>query len=297
MPFSDAPVRRALAATLSSAACAIVLAAAPATAAGTSVGPTPAAPDSTTSVVVTRLSISDGRGWLTLHARSNAAVGFEVRIPAGNGSWSGKEDVYMPEQDAHCHLQAGPDLDYLCTPSAGESQFPDGSFAVSIPVQRTGDVAGLTGRAWAFAGTSRGYEDTFPVLDGTHYRSTAEVRRAPLTRDAGEGRASVAVTTTVVPKETITALDVTLPPGRWRIVGSNVANHGVRCSVNGSGTTSASLHCRPVDASASGLPVGRYQLVLTLGFCGDPEDEYSEVSLTAAGLDPEVQDTFAWVQR
>jgi hypothetical protein len=306
-PFSPAPIRRALAVALATTAWAVVVAGTPASA-----DPTVVAHDPSNSAVVTRLSISDGRGWLTLHARSTDAVGLEVRVPAGNGSWSGKEDVYMPEQDAHCHLQSGPDLHYLCSPSPGETQFPSGGFAVSIPVTRTGGVEGLTGTVWAFGATSVGYDDTFPVLDGTHYRSTAEVRAAPLTRDEeesevgaaskrdeeeSEGRATVSMTTTIVPKEAITTLDVALPEGKWRIVGSNVANHGVRCRVLGSETDSATLHCRPADASASGFPAGRYQLVLDLEFCGDPEDQFSDVSLTQSGRLPEVQDTFAWIER
>ena len=289
-PFSSAPIRRALAAALSVTASAVVLAA-PASA-------NPAmAPDPANSVVVSRLSISDGKGWLTLHARNNTAIGYEVRIPAGNGSWSGKADVYMPEQDAHCRLQSGPDLHYICRP--GEYGFPSGNYAVSIPVTRTGSVEGLTGRAWAFADTSAWYEDTFPVLDGSHYRSTTEVRNAPFTRDAGEaeGRASLSVTTTVVPGESIEAVDVTIPAGSWRLIGSNAGNHGVRCNVLDPGTGSPTLHCRPDAAPASGLTAGRYHLVLTLGFRGEPKRQYSEVSLAAAGHSPEVQDTFAWVNR
>ena len=291
-PFSPAPIRRALTAALATTACAAVLAGAPASA-----EPTAAAADPSTTVLVTRLSISEGRGWLTLHARTTDATGLEVRVPAGNGSWSGKEDVYMPEQDAHCHLQSGPELHYLCSPAPGETRFPSGGFAVSIPVTRTGSVEGLTGRAWGFGDTSVGYEDTFPVLAGTHYRSTAEVRAAPVTRDAvdSEGRANLAVTTTMVPKEAITALDVTLPAGRWRIIGSNVANHGVRCGVVQSGSDSPTLHCRPSDPSASGFTTGRYQLVLNLGFLGEPDNEFSAVSLTGSGLSPEEEDTFPWV--
>ena len=288
--FSPAPVRRALAAALSVTACAVVLVVAPATA-----EPTDMAPDPGNSAVVSRLSIANGKGWLTLHMRSRTALGYEVRVPAGDGSWSGKPDVYMPEQDAHCRLQAGAELHYICTP--GEYGFPNGGFAVSIPVTRTGDVAGLTGTAWAFADGAVGYDDTFAVLDGSHYRSTAEVRNAPTTQESGsvEGRATLSVTTTIVPGESITALDVTPPTvdGTWRIIGSNIANHGVRCTPRWNAM--AILHCTPSAASASGLPAGRYQLVFDLGLHGVQKVQYSEVSLTAAGLSPEVQDTFAWV--
>lgn len=291
-PFSRVPTRWALAAALSLAASAVVLAATPASA-----DPTVATLDPGDTLVVSRLSITDGKGWLTLHARNVSATGYEVRVPAGDGSWSGKADVYLPEQDAHCTLQPGLDLDYVCRPSPGETQFPNGGYAVSIPVTRIGSVEGLTGTAWAVDDTSVGYEDTFPVLDGSHYRSTAEVRIAPVTRDADPayGRATVAVTTTIVPRESITALDVTPPTvtGDYRIIGSNIAGHGVRCSPRWNG--SPMIHCFPSDASASGLPAGRYNLVLTIGFLGEQADSYAQVSLTASGLEREVADTFAYV--
>ena len=64
----------------------------------------------------------------------------------------------------------------------------------------------------------------------------------------------------------------------------------------------ATRHPPPIAHGAtsvpeSGFPVGRYQLVLALDFCGEPEDQYSEVALTGSGLSPEVEDTFAWVRR
>jgi hypothetical protein len=295
-PLSAAPIRRALTAALSATACTVALAAAPAGA-----DPGSPAPDPGNTVVVSRLSVSDGHGWLTLHARNSTATGYDVRIPAGNGSWSGRADVYLSEQDAHCLLQPGPDLHYVCRPSAQPSPeddlLPAGSYAVSIPVTRTGSVDGLTGSARSLAESADTYVDTFPVLDGSHYRSTAEVRAAPVTREAGEaeGRANLAVTTTIVPREAITALDVSLPAGAWRIIGSNVANHGVRCSLAGVGTGSPSVHCRAGAADASGLPAGRYNLVLILGFDGDPQEQYSQVSLTESALAPDVEDTFPWV--
>lgn len=294
--LSAAPIRRALAATLSTTACAVALAAAPAGAA-----PSSTTPDPGNTVVVSRLSVSDGHGWLTVHARNSTATGYDVRIPAGNGSWSGKADVYLAEQDAHCLLQAGPDLHYVCRPSAqpdpDDDLLPAGGYAVSIPVTRSGSVDGLTGSARSLAATADTYVDTFPVLDGSHYRSTAEVRAAPVTADAGglEGEAKLALTTTIVPREAITALDVSLPAGSWRITGSNVAHHGVRCSLVGVGAGSPSVHCRADAAAASGLPVGRYNLVLNLGFEGDPQEQYSTVSLTESTLAPDVQDTFPWV--
>ena len=290
-PFFPPGVRRALAAVLCVTAAAVVLLAAPATADDVAV-----APDSGNSAVVSRLSISNGKGWLTLHMRSSTADTFEVFVPAGHGSWGGKSDVYLPEQDAHCRLVPGRALYYVCRP--GAYGFPSGSYAVSIPVTRTGSVEGMTGRARADVGPHLGYADTFPVLGGLHYRSTAEVRNAPVRREASsvEGRATLSVTTTIVPGEAITALDITPPTvgGTWRIIGSNIANHGVRC-ITTRNLDGAILHCTPSAGSASGLPAGRYQLVFDLGFHGVETVEYSQVSLTAAGLCPEVVDTFAWV--
>lgn len=285
-----ASVRRALVATLSMTACAVLLGA------SASADPAPpVTPDPGNSAVVSRLSISDGKGWLTLHLRNSTATGFEVRVPAGDGSWSGKADVYLPEEDAHCQLQAGPDLHYVCSP--GEYGFPNGGFAVSIPVTRTGSVAGLTGDAWAVEAGGQGYQDTFPVLDGSHYRSTAEVRAVPVVRDQAEtaGRANLSITTTVVPRDTITALDVTLPPGHWRIMGTNAPHHGTRCAVVGSGTDAPTVHCRPAAPAGDAFAPGRFNLVLILGLDGRPEQTYSEVSLTASGLSPEAVDTFPWV--
>jgi hypothetical protein len=285
-----ASILRVLAAACATSAAAAVLGAAPAHAALESHG------DPGNSAVVTRLSISHGKGWLTLHTRSSSAQGFSLLVPAGSGSWNGPADVYVPEQGAHCRRSAGPELLYECS-SDFPTGLPTGSYAVSIPVTRIGSVEGLTGSAWASQeGVSDDRsQDTFPVLDGSHYRSTAEVRAAYVTRDAAgtEGRATISLATTMVPGEDITALDSTLPSGSWRIVGSNAVNHGVRCSVVGSGTEAPGLHCRPAAASASGFAPGRYNLVLLLGGDSDPGAS-SQVSLTASGQSPEPEDTFPW---
>jgi hypothetical protein len=293
-PFPRASTPWVVAAVLSLTGSAFVLAAAPASADPTD--PTVVAVDPGNTTVVTRLSITDGRGWLTLHAHSSSATGLEVRVPAGNGSWSGSPDVYMPEQDAHCSRQTGPDLHYLCLPSSGEPRLPSGAFSVSIPVTRIGSVEGLTGSAWASAGASGGYVDTFPVLPGSHYRSTAEVRTAPVTTDADgiEERATVSTTMTILPNEAITAVDITPPTvtGDYRFISSNVAGHGVRCTPRWNG--SPVVHCWPSDASARGLPAGRYNLVLTIGFRGAQDHQNSQVSLTAAGQSSEWVDTFPY---
>jgi hypothetical protein len=249
------------------------------------------------SAVVTRLSIGHGKGWLTMHTRSSSAIGFSVRVPAGSGSWNGPADVYVPEQGAHCLRKPGPDLLYECS-SDFPTGLPTGAYAVSIPVTRIGSVEGLTGSAWASQeGVSDDFsQDTFPVLDASHYRSTSEVRAAYVTGDeaGAAGRATISLATTIVPGEDITALDSTLPSGSWRIIGSNVVNHGVRCSVVGSGTEAPSLHCRPDAASGSGFAPGRYNLALHLGGEGE-QGTSSAVSLTACGHAPEPEDTFPWV--
>ncbi len=288
---SPASISGALVAAWALSAGAAVLGAAPAQAA-----PTVHA-DPGNSAVVTRLSVGHGKGWLTMHTRSTSAQGFSVLVPAGTGSWNGPADVYVPEQGAHCLRQPGPDLLYECS-SDFPTGLPTGSYAVSIPVTRIGSVEGLTGSAWASQeGASDDVaQDTFPVLDGSHYRSTAEVRAAYVTGDAGgvAGRATISLSTTIVPGEEITDLNSTLPSGSWRIIGSNVANHGVRCSVMGSGTEAPSLHCRPDAASGRAFAPGRYNLALVLGGEGEPGTT-SQVSLSASGHSPELEDTFGWV--
>ena len=334
-PFSSAPIRRALAA-LSAAACAAVLAAGPANAGASG-------PDAVTSVVVTRLSImtvgfgqdgvSHGRGWLTLHPRigTKPSAGFEVFIPAGDGEWSGPPLVNVAEMGISCRRVSGtqdvdtirPDLHYVCgnrtsddeDPTRTEEGYwppivlPSGGYQVSIPVTRTGSVDGLTGLAWMNAADSDGMvrsfsPDTFPLQP--QYRSTAEVRTAPLVPDpdGAGGQAKLSLTTTIVPRESITALDVSLPDYEWRIIGSNAAAHDVRCAVL-SGPDSPTLHCQPTAAANGSLPVGRYHLALTLGFqpapqrpptCSITEQDCNRahVSLTAAGRSSEVADTFYW---
>jgi len=264
-------------------------------------------PAATTSVVVTRLSVADGQGWLTLQARlgDHDSTGFEVEIPAGDGSWSGRAEVYVADLDAHCRLQAGPDLHYVCAPTDPAARLPGGGYQVTIPVTRTGDVTGLTGSTWVDAPTGDGEtgsysSDTFPVYDDLHPRSTAEVRTAPVTPDPDSqgGAATVAVTTTVVPKDSVSALDVALPPGGWRITGSNTRTHDVRCSLlaagTATGTATPSVHCVPMAAAGGAFPAGRYQLVLRLVFTGDTELATSQVALTTSAAGPEAQDTFDW---
>jgi hypothetical protein len=349
-PFSRPRDRRALAAlaALSAAACSAVLGVGPASAAASG-------PDDLTSVVVTRLSITGGRGWLVLQPRIGLrpSVGFEVFVRAGGPlgqtpcpgcTWGGPPVVHVPEMGIDCRRVPGsytwdggpwPDLHYVCGarneededpvwPCCGmtgrsvhrdgdppPAELPSGGYQISIPVTRTGPVDGLTGYAWMNAvdetyPTVRSYSpDTFPVLDGSHYRSTAEVRAAVLVPDpdGSADRTKLSLTTTIVPGESITAVDVSLPDYGWRIIGSNAATHQVRCGVV-PGPDSPVLHCQPAAADGS-LPAGRYPLALTLGTTRRPAPPcYAEptsptcwasrVSLTAAGVSPQVQDTFRW---
>ena len=197
---------------------------------------------------------------------------------------------------------------------------------VSIPVTRSGSVQGLQGRAWSNEEHWRArYQDTFAVLDGLHFRSTAEVRSTPVQVRAivvapdqdlqPQTFTTVAATTSIVPGERITALDMPLPGSGWTLVHSNVlagqvstirpgvrspkstGKHGIRCNIREPDTSSPYLRCIPINLIGNTLPTGRYQLAFGFVRPGEPNSlptTQGEVSLTTAGR-PHVVDTFVWV--
>lgn len=317
-PFSSSRGRRALAA-LAFAVCSAVVSVGPASAGSSG-------PDDLTSVMVT--------------IRAGGPLG---GIPCTGCAWGGPPVVHVPEMGIDCRRVPGsytydggpwPDLHYVCGarnqededpvwPCCGlparsvlrdgdppPARLPSGSYQISIPVTRTGPVDDLTGYAWINAvdepyGVRAWAPDTFPVLDGSHYRSTAEVRAAVLVPDpdAAADRVKLSLTTTIVPGESVTALDVSLPDYGWRILGSNAAAHDAGCGIR-PGPDSPVLHCQPAAATGR-LPAGRFQLAFVLGTTRrpappcyaeprDPTCWSSRVSLTAQGLPPQVQDTFRW---
>lgn len=267
----------------------------------------PGGTDLATSSVVSRLSIVDGKGWLTVQPRigTGSVTGFEVVVPAAGGSWSGPADIAVPELAIHCRLGPGPDLHYSCgtTAMTGDriTVLPRGGYQVTLPVTRTGSLdalTGLPGQTWMKAVNADGELssygfDTFPVFDGRHYRSSAEVRTAPSVADPASTTGGVVailpITMTIVPGEVITALDVPLPSASMRIVGTNAVGYGIACAVRATADLSV-LHC----AGPSGaFPAGRYQLVVNLR-ADRPVLGDGTLALTAAGGTSEPQDSFAW---
>lgn len=302
MPRPTSPRRKALLLGLSTALAVILLT----VQAGASRAD-PVGPDLATSSVVSRLSIVGGKGWVTVQPRigSGSVTGFEVVVPAAGGTWGGAADIAVPELGIHCRLGPGPDLRYSCgtttTTDVRPTLLPRGGYQVTLPVTRTGSLTGLTGlpgRTWMAALNGSGEVDsygldTFPVIDGSHYRSSAEVRGAPSSADPASSTGGILailpLTVTVVPGEVITALDVPLPSASMRIAGTNGAGLGIACVVRATPAPSV-LHC---TAGSGGFPAGRYQLVVNLRADG-PTSGPGTVALTAAGGASEVQDSFAW---
>ncbi|MDQ2756027.1 MAG: hypothetical protein M3Y71_05620 [Actinomycetota bacterium] len=264
-------------------------------------------PDTTTSALVTRLTVDGGQGWVTVQVRVGAGkvVGFEVRVPADQGTWSGPADIAVRELGIHCRFVGTGDLHYTCgdtSDTRGDAPYlPSGGYQVTLPVTRTGalPVSGSLGHTWVDALDGAGHVsrygfDSFPVVGGSHFFSTAEVRTAPMVADPGSslsGVATVPVSMTVVPGEQVAAVDVTLPgSATWSLLGSNALPQGVSCSVHPATTGVKTLHC--VGSNGAPLPAGRYQLVSTLGFTGPNVDgRTTRVALTMVGGTAEQVDT------
>ncbi len=264
------------------------------------------------SAMVTRLSLTDGRGWLTVQARvSQSVIGIEVFIPAAGGSWSGPADVDVPGLGTHCRRVVGPDLWYLCGASTwptepGQSfvMLPSGTFTITLPVTRTGSLSGLSGlvgRAWVDLFTGGGDivsfgRDTFPVIDVSHWRSTAEVGRAIVTYDGRTtktyGRVTVPVLLTVAPGERVSALDVTLSrKGRWSLESTNAASSGATCVVRRTASGDQILQC--VGSHGAALPSGSHVVTANLHFYGvDLVLEPGLVGLGVEGRTVEPVDSF-----
>ncbi len=289
---TTARLARRLVLVTATVAGAVVLSTAPALAA-TDV------PDAATSALITRLTVADGRGWMTVQVRIAATrvVGFEAHVPAKDDGWSGAPDVFVRELGVHCRSVGTRSLAYVCgdpSAAAGDAPYlPLGGYQVTLPVFHTGTLPtpGLFGHTWVDAvdaeGQARHYGgDSFPVVDASHFFSTAEIRSAPLVADPDttlSGTATVPVSMTVVPGEQVAALDVSLPgKGAWSMIGTNALPQGASCSVVDVAAGARALHC--VGQHGAPLPVGRYQLVSTLRFTGpDVDGHWTRVSLTMVG--------------
>ncbi|GAA1875915.1 hypothetical protein [Lapillicoccus jejuensis] len=256
-------------------------------------------PDSGTSALVTRLTVDDGRGWLTVQVRVQATsvVGFEVHVPAGTDeTWTGSPDVDVRELGIHCRSVGVRNLAYVCGDRSGAADapsLPSGGYQVTLPVTHTGVLpAGVFGHTWVDARDATGQVgryggDAFPVVDGSHYYSTAELRTAPLVADPDtvlSGTATVPISMTVVPGEEIASVDVSLPgSGPWTQIGTNAPARGASCGVvQPVAGANRVLHC--TGEHGGPLPVGRYQLVSTLRWAGpDVDGHWTQVKLTAVG--------------
>ena len=266
-------------------------------------------PDPKTSVTVSRLTVTDGKGWLVLQPRigHDQTIGFEVSIPAGDGSWSGPASIPVYDMGISCVRQAGPGLDYLCGSNGFDWEnppplLPSGGYQITIPLTRTGSITGLTGRTdiWEenpFDGPYSFYSDSFPVVDGTHFRSTAEVRGL-LTNLPVNGSAydlgDIAVTLTAVPGERVHAIDVQLPPADWGIVAWQ-QNSWITCRLSG-GPAAPLIHCASINSNVD-FPAGRYPFVVKVRIPSSEDDSSGQdatVALTVNGAAPLIQDTFQW---
>lgn len=273
-------------------------------------------PDPRTSVVVTRLTVTDGKGWLVLQPRigQDTTIGFEVSIPAGTGSWSGSPHVLAPELGIACVRKPGPDLHYLCgsdgtdpergaDPEQDPATLPSGGYQISIPVTRSGPATGLT-RATTFWEVNPSYgavsyaSDTFPVVDAAHVRSNAEVRSLHTGSQPsfpGYDVGDIAVTMTVVPGERVHALDLQLPPADWRVVAYQLRSR-VTCTLS-EAEDAPLIHCAASNPGVD-FPAGRYPFVVKVAVPAAEDDSAGQdaaVALTVNGNAPAVQDTFGWV--
>ncbi|MEO3935223.1 hypothetical protein V3N99_00545 [Dermatophilaceae bacterium Soc4.6] len=264
-------------------------------------------PDAGTSALVTRVTVDGGRAWVTVQVRvgGGKVVGFEIHVPATDDSWSGPADIAIRELGIHCRSVGVRDLHYTCgdtSATRGDAAYlPSGGYQVTLPVSHTGALPGpvLTGHTWVDALDVDGHVgrygfDSFPVVDGSHFFSTAEIRTAPLQADPDStlsGLATLPVSMTVVPGEQVAAVDVSLPGGAtWSMAGSNAALRGLGCTVPTSASGVQSLHCVAPDGAP--LPAGRYQLVSTLRYAGPNVDgRNTRVALTMVGGASEQMDT------
>ena len=229
-----------------------------------------------------------------------------MTIPAGDGAWSGSPSIAVPDLGISCVRQAGPDLHYLCGSKDAYSDpqplpLPSGGYQISIPVTRTGPVAGLAG-ATSFWEINPSYgsvsyaSDTFPVVDGTHFRSTGEVRSLYTGIGgsvSGRDQGDIAVTMTVVPGERVHAVDLQLPPADWQLLAWQLGPQ-ISCRLAG-GPAAPVIHC--AAATNRYFPLGRYPFVVKVGV--PPAEDTSSgqdatVALAVNGADPVIQDTFGW---
>ncbi|MGX7680737.1 hypothetical protein ACSMXN_17770 [Jatrophihabitans sp. DSM 45814] len=271
--------------------------------------------DPKTSVVVSRLPLIGGAGQVQVQAQigTDEVIGFEIVIPAAGGSWTASADIAVPTLGIHCKGVPGADLHYLCGANTADWEngnffLPTGSYQLALPVRRIGSIVGLTGITVVNKTDIYGEEfpsnsDTFPVVDGrTDPMSRAEVRnldtRGNFFGDA-TGYGDIAVTTTIVPGETVLALDVGLPgPGvKWKLLQTLFAPQ-LSCSLATSSAQQSDIHCVHLDGGrVSPFPASRFTVVLRMSVFGRGTDGASSAGTAvlsfANGLS-QAPDTFNW---
>ena len=273
----------------------------------------PFVPDPKTSVITTQLALTKGVGYLTLQISSgfDALSGFSVDIPAAGGSWATPTKITSLELGTTCVGTPGTSLHYVCGSQPGHSsvsgQFPLGSFQITVPVRRTGPTSGLTGTITMYRLDGYGdlnvvdVSDTFPVVDATHFRSTAEVRNLYST-GSPTGLAVLAETVTVIPGETVNEIDTTLPRNpatSWHLQKALATNPSafagnLNCVLSPTTATTETIRCR---AGSFAFPSGRYELDYKLAIFHLTDDEPAgtgTVDLAVNGKGAEVEDSFTW---
>ena len=259
--------------------------------------------DPQSSVITTQLALHGGAGRLVLQARvgRDEMTGFEVRIPAGAGSWTGATDVAVPSLGAHCHDVGTGQLLYVCSAPGG---LPLGSYQVSLPVRRVGASAGLIGQiSIVRTGLGSPYltpSDTFPVVDGS-VRSTAEARFFDTVSAGSVGRqyGDLAEIVTVAPGEHVTAIDTVMPSPAgltWRLTA--VTGPGLTCVLLPIPAGQVTIRCRnPLLGVDAPIPASRFVIVYKLSVAGvvGRLPATGSIALTVDGH-TRSQDTFAWRQ-
>jgi len=267
----------------------LILAIAPACAAVTD-------PHPRSLITVSQVTVADGRASITahLHVVGNWVTGFQLILP-DRGRWWGSgdgSDFPVPALGLGCR-SAG--TYYTCLRNqAAQPQSPylsPGYYDVTLPETHTGPLpAGLAGyvslAGWAPADDSRDW-DEFPVVDGSHFQTTAEVRMAPLTPHLTSplsGVTTIPLSLVVAPGERLAAVDVLLPAeAHWALTGSNTLPQGIWCSVRPTITGGSQLHC--AGRFAEPVPAGHYELVSTMRYYGGHSIDGDTARVTVTMVD------------
>ncbi len=277
---------------------------------GTLLAGSPASADPTyldpkSSVMVTQLGMSSDTGFLTIQAHIGAdhMFGFEVVIPAGSGTWALPGAQFVSALGVRCFGVPGANFDYVCgadTHETGDrSELPQGNYQITVRAKYSGPATtGLWGTTYAYKTDAYGEPfgssyDTFPVVNAaSHFRSTAEVANYHPSDLYGQGLGELAISATIVPGESVMAIDTTLPttPGAHYKLWNIKYNPGLTCAVIHA-TGADTFHCTSLNAGHA-IPPSRFTVVLQTGFTGALPDQDGSVALQLGSAAPEPVDTF-----